>query len=94
MSQTKLQFGLRYKLEAQGTDVSSRCSVPSFLVGAEDCVMHSAQCGIVLFVLEQADTASPLKNPAGKPDVQLLSVSVTAQIKCTAGEDQFDRLWS
>lgn len=84
MSQAELQFGLRYKLEVRGTDVSSRCSVPSFLVGVEDCVMHSAQCRIVLVLLEQADTASPLKNPAGKPDVQLLSVSFTAQIKRTA----------
>ena len=84
MSQTELQLGLRYRLEARSTDVSFRCSVPSFLVGVEDCVMHSAPSRIVLFLLEQADTASPLRNPAGKPDVWLLSVSVTAQLECTA----------
>jgi len=46
--------------------------------------VHSELCRIVLFVLEQVDIASPHKNAAGKPDVQLLSVSITAQIKCTA----------
>lgn len=58
--------------------------MPSFLLGVDDSVMHLALCRIVLFVLEQVDIASPHKNPAGKPDVQLLSVSITAQIKYAA----------
>lgn len=76
---------LEDKLEARGTDVSSRCSVPSFLVGVVDCMFCCCWSKQILLVHLKIQLAR-----------QMFSCYQSSLHKSNLlqGEDRFDRLRS